>query len=239
MTHYDEILPLITVLLRLLDQCDQIQPDSTSDESGVLASTHQIRQALAAALPPLTAVQIQQTERLDRLSDLVIRAVNAYDDWIIADVIDARTLTVRDVWIGDGLAMWIARVLTLAVVEPLASKETLYRSLHQTFQAARHRIKTIRSALNSWEPPNDPSTTIDDVLTVVDTIDDSASSPIPAALELKTFIHTEITEIGAPWPEPMAWPTRYPRIDEALATACRQLDALVGAMVAQEDIDKL
>lgn len=166
MTHYDEILPLITVLLRLLDQCDQIQPDSTSDESGVLASTHQIRQALAAALPPLTDVQVQQTERLDRLSDLVIRAVNAYDDWIIADVIDARTLTVRDVWLDDGLATWVARVLTVAVVEPLASKEVLYHSLHQTFQAAQYRIEAIQSVLRAWEPPNNPSRAVTNIDTV-------------------------------------------------------------------------
>lgn len=249
MTSCDEILPLITVLLRLLDQCDHIQPDSEPDESGVLAATHQVRQALAESLPPPSAVQVQQTERLDRLSDLVILAVNACGDWVIADAIDARTLTLRDVRLRDGLAVWIARVFTLTMVEPLASKEAVYRSLHQTFQAAQYRIETIQSVLKKWEPPNEPPTTIDDVLAVVDMVDNTFPALIPAELELElnTFIRTKIIEVlvsqgniyGSDWSKPMAWMSRYRGLSGELATGHRQLDDLVAAMVADEDMTEL
>jgi len=245
MTSCDEILPLITVLLRLLDQCDHIQPDSEPDESGVLAATHQVRQALAA-LPPPTDVQIQQIERLDRLCDLVIRAVNICGgNWVIADAIDARTLTVRDVRLRDGFAVWIARVLTLTMVEPLASKETVYRSLHQTFQAAQYRIEAIQSVLKKWEPPNAPPTTIDDVLAVVDMVDNPFPALIPAALELglNTFIRTTISEVvvsrtysyGSDWSQPMAWMVRYRGLSEELAMVCQQLDDLAAEARGQLD----
>lgn len=72
-------------------------------------------------------------------------------------------------------------------------------------------------------------------------VDYPSPSLIPAELELElnTFIRTEITEVGGPWSTAMAWTTRYREVDQALVTACRQLDDLAAGMVVDEDMAEL
>ena len=228
MDRLDTLRPLITVLLDLLDRRNQTEPDSTLTEAGLLAVTQRVRHVLADALPPSTPTEALATTRLRRRLDLVIRAVSASNHaWIIVDAIDLPTFTLRAVWLGDGLATWIATVLIAAETGPGATLPEVEHALRRTFQAARRRIGALRRTLDRWQPPHDPLGAADSVLALVDHVGDPARQPILAAARLATFLRAEVAEVGAPWSQP--WARTRVAIDAALATAAQQLDALADA----------
>ena len=221
MDRLDTLLPLITVLLDLLDRRDQTEP-------GLLAVTQRVRHVLADALPLRTPTAALATARRHRRLDLVIRAVNAYHHaGIIADAIDLPTFTVRAVWLGDGLATWIATVLIAAGGVPGAALPDVEHALRRTFQAAWQQIGALRRTLDRWQPLHDPLGPADPVLALVDQVDDPARQPILAAARLATFLRSEGAEVGAPWSQ--LWARARVAIDAALATAAQQLDALADA----------